>query len=300
MSELGVLIVDDEPMAAQLHRMFVEGTPGFVVTGLAYSGEEAVEMMTRNRPDVVLLDLQLPGISGIDVLRLLRTHLGDDVDVIAVTADRRARSIDQMRMLGVAHYLAKPFSVRELRTRLRSVARVRSALASRQSFDGQADIDGVIHSGFVEICTPAARPDDPTEQDILAGHPLDALRELGDLRIADQGHDADFTLHTLADALHVSARQLQRAYARDGRAVQDAIRDHRVGVSAMLMLGAERLTTAEVARRSGFSSVRTMRRAFQEVHGVPPARWRATHARAATKEPESRREPDRTRQRSEE
>lgn len=294
MHELGVLIVDDEPMAAQLHRMFVEGTPGFVVTGLAYSGEEAVEMMTKEPPDVVLLDLQLPGMSGIDVLRLLRTHLGDDVDVIAVTADRRARSVDQMRMLGVAHYLAKPFSVRELRTRLRSVARVRTTLASRQSFDGQADIDGVIHNGFVEPGTAVTRPDDPTEQDILAGHPLDALRELADRRIADHGHSVDVTLHTLADALHVSARQLQRAYARVDRAVQDAIRDHRVGVAAMLILGAERLTMTEVARRSGFSCVRTMRRAFQEVHGVPPARWRAMQTRAE-KEPKSRRETDRTR-----
>ncbi|MCK2034993.1 response regulator [Microbacterium sp. SSW1-49] len=294
MPELGVLIVDDEPMAAQLHRMFVEGTPGFVVTGVAYSGEEAVEMMTSEPPDVVLLDLQLPGISGIDVLRMLRTRLGNEVDVIAVTADRRARSIDQMRMLGVAHYLAKPFSVRELRTQLRSVARVRTALASRQSFDGQADIDGVIHNGFVEIGASVARPDDPTEQDILAGHPLDALRELADRRIADHGHSVDFTLHTLADTLHVSARQLQRAYARADRAVQDAIRDHRVGVAAMLILGAERLTMTEVARRSGFSCVRTMRRAFQEVHGVPPARWRAMQTHAA-KEPESRRKTDRTR-----
>jgi DNA-binding response OmpR family regulator len=282
MTELRVLIVDDEPMAAQLHRMFVERTPGFVVTGLASSGEAAVEMMRIDPPDVVLLDLQLPGISGIDVLRLLRTHLGDDVDVIAVTADRRASSVAQMRMLGVAHYLAKPFSVRELRVRLRSVARVRSALATRQSFEGQSQIDEVMHSEFVGIDLTPNRPDDATDQDIRAGHPLDLLRERGDLAISERGHVIGFTLHTLADALHVSARQLQRAYARDGRSVQDAIRDHRVGVSAMLMLGVERITAAEIARRSGFSSPRSMRRAFQDVHGIPPARWRAAHATAAT------------------
>ncbi|MGF9660203.1 response regulator, partial [Pantoea agglomerans] len=78
------------------HRMFVERTPGFVVSGLAMTGEEAVEMMHSDPPDVVLLDLQLPGISGGDVLRMLRTHLGDDVDVIVVTADRRASSVAQM------------------------------------------------------------------------------------------------------------------------------------------------------------------------------------------------------------
>lgn len=278
MAELRVLIVDDEPMAAQLHRMFVERTPGFVVAGIASSGEAAVEMLQGDRPDVVLLDLQLPGISGIDVLRLLRTHHGNDVDVIAVTADRRTSSVSQMRMLGVAHYLAKPFSVRELRSRLRSVARVRSALSSRQSFDGQSEIDEVMHSEFVVVDVSPGRSHDATDQDIRAGHPLDLLRERADLAISEQAHSIDFTLHTLADSLHVSARQLQRAYARDGRSVQDAIRDHRVGVAAMLMLGVERLTATEITRRSGFSSPRSMRRAFQDVHGVPPARWRAAHA----------------------
>lgn len=278
MAELRVLIVDDEPMAAQLHRMFVERTPGFLVSGVASSGEAAVELMQSDPPDVVLLDLQLPGISGVDVLRYLRTHLGDDVDVIAVTADRRATSVAQVRMLGVAHYLAKPFSVRELRFRLRSVARVRSALASRQSFEGQSQIDEVMHSEFVGADLSPSRAGDAADQEIRAGHPLDALRERGDLVISDRGHSIDFGLHTLADALHVSARQLQRAYARDERSVQDAIRDHRVGVSAMLMLGVERLTAGEIARRSGFSSPRSMRRAFQDVHGVAPARWRAAHA----------------------
>ncbi|MDN3445213.1 response regulator [Microbacterium sp. APC 3901] len=277
MAALRVLIVDDDPMVAQLHRMFVERTPGFIVTGIASTGEAAVEMVQGDRPDVVLLDLQLPGISGIDVLRLLRTHHGDDVDVIAVTADRRASSVAQMRMLGVAHYLAKPFSLRELRSRLRSVARVRSALSSRQSFAGQSEIDEVMHSEFVADIPPS-RPDDPTDQEIRAGHPLDLLRERADLAISEQAHSMDFTLHTLADSLHVSARQLQRAYARDGRSVQDAIRDHRVGVAAMLMLGVERLTATEITRRSGFSSPRSLRRAFQDVHGVPPARWRAAHA----------------------
>lgn len=279
MAALRVLIVDDDPMVAQLHRMFVERTPGFVVTGIASTGEAAVEMVQGDRPDVVLLDLQLPGISGIDVLRLLRTHRADDVDVdvIAVTADRRASSVAQMRMLGVAHYLAKPFSLRELRSRLRSVARVRSALSSRQSFDGQSEIDEVMHREFVADVTPS-RADDPTDQEIRAGHPLDVLRERADLAISEHAHAMDFTLHTLADSLHVSARQLQRAYARDGRSVQDAIRDHRVGVAAMLMLGVERLTATEITRRSGFSSPRSLRRAFQDVHGVPPARWRAAHA----------------------
>lgn len=295
MSDLTVFIVDDEPMAAQLHRMFVEGTPGFEVIGLASSGEEAVSMMMDAPPDVVLLDLQLPGISGVDVLRHLRSRLGDDVDVIAVTADRRARSVSQMRMLGVSHYLAKPFSVRELRHRLRSVARVRGDLASLRSFADQAEIDAAMRSGFTkrdELIDPG---EDPADKDIQAGHPLDALRAAAELVISERGHAPDFTLHSLADALHISARQLQRAFARGTRSVQDAIRDHRVGMSGMLLVGADRPTVAEVARRSGFGSLRTMRRAYQEVHGMSPAQWRAAHETEVGSGSGLRREEDRSR-----
>ncbi|MGF9660202.1 hypothetical protein AAIH18_22485, partial [Pantoea agglomerans] len=125
------------------------------------------------------------------------------------------------------------------RFRLRSVARVRSTLASRQTFDGQSEIDEVMHSEFVEVDTSRARHDDATDRHIRAGHPLDLLRERGDHAISEGAHCPEFTLSTLAAALHVSVRQVQRAYARGGRSVQEAIRDHRVGVSAMLTLGVE-------------------------------------------------------------
>lgn len=99
MGELEVLIVDDEPMAAELHRMFVDRTPGFVVMGVASSGEDALRTIRRRTPDVVLLDLQLPGISGAEVLHAVRRDHGDAIEVIAVTADHRASSVSQMRML---------------------------------------------------------------------------------------------------------------------------------------------------------------------------------------------------------
>ncbi|GGM34853.1 response regulator [Microbacterium saperdae] len=298
MGELEVLIVDDEPMAAELHRMFVDRTPGFVVMGVASSGEDALRTIRRRTPDVVLLDLQLPGISGAEVLHAVRRDHGDAIEVIAVTADHRASSVSQMRMLGVAHYLAKPFSVRELQKRLRSVARVRNTLSSRQQFSDQAEIDDVMRTAYAER-SPAApsRSDDPTREDIRVGHPLDALRERADRWIADQGHLHDAGLSVLAEALHVSVRQLQRAYARVDGSAQEALRDHRVGVAAMLLLGTERIATTEVARRTGFRSLRTMRRAFQDVLGAPPSRWRAIHESAATKEAVSRQEPDRRRPR---
>ena len=69
MSEVQVLIVDDQLPFREASRMVVEMTDGFEVAGEAENGEEAVEMATRLRPDLVLMDVQMPGIDGLEATR---------------------------------------------------------------------------------------------------------------------------------------------------------------------------------------------------------------------------------------
>ncbi|HWC31828.1 MAG TPA: response regulator transcription factor [Actinomycetota bacterium] len=72
MSEgVGVLVVDDHPMFAQALEMLIEAEPDFRVVGVVGSGEEAVEAASSSCPDVVLMDIDLPGMSGIEATRLL-------------------------------------------------------------------------------------------------------------------------------------------------------------------------------------------------------------------------------------
>src|SRR3954452_14172191 len=80
-----VLIVDDDFMVARIHTGFVERTPGFTVTGVAHNGAEALAEAERLQTDLVLLDVYLPDVSGLDLLSGLR-EAAPEVDVLVISA----------------------------------------------------------------------------------------------------------------------------------------------------------------------------------------------------------------------
>ena len=124
---IGVLIVDDDFMVAKVHAGFVSALQGFEVVGTASSGAEALAEVTRLRPDLVLLDVYLPDMTGLEVLRRLRAG-GSPVDVIVISAARDVESIRRALHGGVLHYLVKPFDRRAFETRLRDYAALRGEL----------------------------------------------------------------------------------------------------------------------------------------------------------------------------
>ncbi|MBB3038214.1 response regulator of citrate/malate metabolism [Hoyosella altamirensis] len=112
-----VLVVDDDFMVARVHRGMVERVPGFTVVGVAHTGTAALTMVDELAPDLVLLDVYMPDLSGIDVLRRLRSS-DNPVDVLIITAARDAETIRTALRGGVAHYIIKPFEWSTLRERL--------------------------------------------------------------------------------------------------------------------------------------------------------------------------------------
>jgi response regulator of citrate/malate metabolism len=122
MSDIRVVIVDDDFAVAHVNRAFVDAQPGFTVVAEAHTGAEALAAIQLHRPQLVLLDVYLPDLGGIDVLRRVRAG-GDDVEVIAVTAARDLDTVRRARQLGVRHYLVKPFSGASLAERLEEVRR---------------------------------------------------------------------------------------------------------------------------------------------------------------------------------
>lgn len=136
------LVVDDDPMAVTVHREFVQRIPAFEVVGAATSGSCAVELVAELRPDLVLLDMYLPDVGGIEVLRAIRSAHSPSPDVIAVTS---AKDVDILRSamhLGVVHYVVKPFTFRTLRDRLESYAAARAQLEGARN-PGQREIDRI-------------------------------------------------------------------------------------------------------------------------------------------------------------
>ncbi len=136
------LVVDDDAMTASIHRSYVERVPGFEVVGEAHTGRRALEDTRSLRPDLLLLDIYLPDLSGLDVLRTLREPGEPHVDVIAVTAAKDVATLRTAIHGGVIHYLVKPFFFDTLRERLEGYAALHGRLERLRDPD-QHDIDHV-------------------------------------------------------------------------------------------------------------------------------------------------------------
>ena len=135
-----VLVVDDDFMVARIHTGFVERTPGFTVTGVAHTGAEALAEAERLQPDLVLLDVYLPDVSGLDLLGDLR-EAAPEVDVLVISAAREADTVRRALRGGIVHYLMKPFSYDDLRVRLEHYQQAYAAMAGEHT--DQADVDRV-------------------------------------------------------------------------------------------------------------------------------------------------------------
>jgi response regulator of citrate/malate metabolism len=135
-----VLIVDDDFMVAKIHTGFVERTDGFRVTGVAHTGESALAEAERLQPDLVLLDVYLPDVSGLDLLGALR-EAAPEVDVLVISAAREADTVRRALRGGIVHYLMKPFTYEDLRVRLEHYQQAYAGLLSEEA--DQADVDRV-------------------------------------------------------------------------------------------------------------------------------------------------------------
>jgi response regulator of citrate/malate metabolism len=135
------LVVDDDFRVAELHCAYVERVKGFAVVAKAHTGALALEAVERVRPDLVLLDIYLPDMSGLDVLQRLRE---DDrsVDVITITAAREVDSLRAAMRGGVVHYLIKPFLFATFEEKLLTYAGARERMV-RLGQAEQGDVDRI-------------------------------------------------------------------------------------------------------------------------------------------------------------
>ena len=141
-----ILVVDDEPRIAEICRDYLKRAGFEVIT--AANGDDALALARGRQPDLIVLDLKLPGRDGLDVTRALRQR--SNVPIIMLTA--RIEESDKLvgLELGADDYLTKPFSPREL------VARVRAVLRRGESAASQSDI---VRASDVTLDVPRRRTD---------------------------------------------------------------------------------------------------------------------------------------------
>ncbi|OEU86361.1 chemotaxis protein CheY [Streptomyces abyssalis] len=136
-----VLIVEDEPVTADAHALYVSRVPGFAVAGVVHSRAEALRALERSHVDLILLDLYLPDGHGLALLRSLRAA-GRTTDVFAVTSARDLAVVREGVSLGVVQHVLKPFTFPTLRERLMRYAEFRSETATADgAAASQAEVD---------------------------------------------------------------------------------------------------------------------------------------------------------------
>ena len=123
-----VIIVEDDPMVAQLNADYLDRLEGVRVTGVFANGLEALEYLKKNPVELAVLDVYMPICGGIELLRQIRAN-GIQTAVIMITAATELAVVDEALLLGIVDYLIKPFSYERLR---HSVMRYRDKLSLRQ------------------------------------------------------------------------------------------------------------------------------------------------------------------------
>jgi len=187
-----ILVVDDEPKITQLVRDYLERAGFAVVT--AGDGREALMRARTEQPDLVVLDLGLPQLDGLDVTRQLRRDV--DVPIIMLTA--RDDETDKLvgLELGADDYVTKPFSPRELVARVRAVLRRRNRVGT----------DDVLRAGDLMLDVPRMRLE-------VAGRPIVlTATEFQLLAAMARQPGRVFTRAQLLDAIHgVAFESYERA-----------------------------------------------------------------------------------------
>jgi DNA-binding NarL/FixJ family response regulator len=143
-----VLIVDDHPVTRDGLRTAFNMADEIEVVGEAASGEEALDAVAQNNPDIVFMDVRMPGMNGIQATRLIRER-HPETKVILFTIDESRASVAEAIQAGVSGYLLKDASVGELIN------------AARQAMAGKAVIHPSLTQAFIEEVQLVDRPSSP-------------------------------------------------------------------------------------------------------------------------------------------
>jgi response regulator of citrate/malate metabolism len=162
-SDIRVLVVEDEPVASAAHAAYVGRLEGFTLAGTAPDGQSALRLLSEfaasgDPVELVLLDMNLPDLHGLDIARRMRAA-GILADIIAITAVRELAIVRSAVAIGVVQYLIKPFTYATFADKLSSYRLFRQQLASpgpgsAKAGASQSDVD----QAFASLRAPSEMP----------------------------------------------------------------------------------------------------------------------------------------------
>nr|WP_314807719.1 response regulator [uncultured Selenomonas sp.] len=247
-----VLIIDDEPLQRQgIMRLTPWEDFDAEVVGAAGSGMEGILLARKYRPDVLIVDIKMPGLSGLDVITRLREEL--DAEYIILSGYSEFEYAQQAISLGVCAYLLKPLDDEELTSAVRLAAEHIAERRFHLRERGGTETDGV-HL-------------DLPEEEPVRGYLLHAVRHM-------EEHMAEpLTVREVADELGLSVSYLHKLFARCGTSFSAYLTDCRLRRAGQLLRESDEKIYA-VAAACGYQDTRYFSKIFQKHMGVKPTEYR--------------------------
>lgn len=240
-----LLIVDDDPSVLQALKERPEWAEiGFEVAGCLESGEEALKWLSKNRADVVLTDIVMCGMSGVELARALWEE-NSQAYVIFLSGHQEFEYAQRAMAYGVKGYLLKPVRRAELLTTLNELARLLEK-------EGR----------------PADRAEREIEEGLLARAKMYIRQHMSE----------EISVGRLAEAMHYSERHFRRQFAAvwKGSVVEFVTAVRIEAAQEMLRTG---MDAAQAARAAGYENERYFRKVFKEKTGDLPAVWQSKNRR---------------------
>lgn len=240
-----VLIVDDEYYIRQMLRAAIGWEEiGYEIAGEAEDGLSALREIERARPDVVLVDINIPKLFGLELIeRITKEYPGISV-VILSAYDKFAYAQQAVRM-GVFEYLLKPIDPEAIQ---QTFVRLQSRIdKNRQQYGADA---------------PRASGEDPLSRRVRSA-------------ILENYRDPEFSPASLAAILHVNPNHMSRVYRQEtGGTIMDELIETRMAEARRLMDESPAMPVGEVARLTGYQDPLYFSKAFKKKFGVSPQQIR--------------------------
>lgn len=250
-----VLIVEDnEDMQAYMQ----ESLKRHFNTALAVDGEEALSIARRIRPDIVVSDLRMPVMDGIEMIRRMKADPRTNyIPIIVHTGMEDRQSVREAMTAGAQEYILKPFDAENL------LFRITNLLSSREHFARKLQAEKIVEPPPIEV---------PSSDEQL-------LRKIGQI-VERNMQDPSFGTEQLAAGLGMSRMQLYRRtkHLPGGKTVPEIIRDIRIKRAGQLLASGQ-MRVSEAMYEVGIRNHTRFIKYFQEAYGTNPREYVRTHAR---------------------
>ncbi len=260
-----VVIIDDEPLIVEgLSRTMAWENWNCTVAGTAYDGAEGMEVIRRERPDIIISDINMPGLDGLKMIAGLKSEF-PDMQIVILTGYREFEYARRAIELGVLRFLLKPSKMNELVEAVdASVKRLLQLGITGEASDTEREAEAEPQDG-----ADTREGAEITEANsFIVNHALDYIRE----------HSAEkLRLTEVAEQVYVSQWHLSKLIGRHtGKTFSDILNGARIEKSKELLKDPS-LRICDVAELVGFQDLAHFSRVFKKMTGMSANEYRNSH-----------------------